>query len=150
MLRSISFVDRVTTAEMDWRFPDYLSLTDTTLLRSFFVSAINFLQILSQISNVWKRVKAVIYNVTTLQDLPDIPDGSIIIDAIFGSGLSKPIEGFAAEVIRLINDTNSTRIAIDIPSGGCMLISILLYPKRQSSRQITHLLSNILSCHFFC
>jgi len=64
-----------------------------------------------------KSKKAVIYNVTTLQDLPDIPDGSIIIDAIFGSGLSKPIEGFAAEVIRLINDTNSTRIAIDIPSG---------------------------------
>jgi len=72
---------------------------------------------ITNLERLEKSKKAVIYNVTTLQDLPDIPDGSIIIDAIFGSGLSKPIEGFAAEVIRLINDTNSTRIAIDIPSG---------------------------------
>jgi hydroxyethylthiazole kinase-like uncharacterized protein yjeF len=72
---------------------------------------------ITNLEHLEKSKKAVIYNVTTLQDLPDIPDGSIIIDAIFGSGLSKPIEGFAAEVIRLINDTNSTRIAIDIPSG---------------------------------
>ena len=39
------------------------------------------------------------------------------MDAIFGSGLTRPVEGLAAEVIRQINQSDSTVISIDIPSG---------------------------------
>jgi NAD(P)H-hydrate epimerase len=41
----------------------------------------------------------------------------ILLDAIFGSGLSRPPEGIYADVIHLINETPALRIAIDIPSG---------------------------------
>jgi ADP-dependent NAD(P)H-hydrate dehydratase / NAD(P)H-hydrate epimerase len=41
----------------------------------------------------------------------------ILIDAVFGSGLSRPVEGIYAQVIPCINDTNAIKIAVDIPSG---------------------------------
>lgn len=42
---------------------------------------------------------------------------TIIIDALFGVGLSKPIEGFFADIIHFTNQLPNTKIAIDIPSG---------------------------------
>jgi NAD(P)H-hydrate epimerase len=48
---------------------------------------------------------------------PVLASGTIIIDAIFGSGLSRPTEGLAADVIRRINDSGCEVISIDLPSG---------------------------------
>lgn len=48
---------------------------------------------------------------------PAIQENSIIIDALFGSGLNRGIEGYWGELIKYINIQNETRIAIDIPSG---------------------------------
>lgn len=42
---------------------------------------------------------------------------TICIDAILGSGLSRPAEGLAAEIIREINKSRLPVISIDIPSG---------------------------------
>ncbi len=42
---------------------------------------------------------------------------SVIIDALFGTGLNKPIKGFAADIVNLLNAQLSPIIAIDIPSG---------------------------------
>lgn len=41
----------------------------------------------------------------------------VLIDAIFGSGLSRPAEGVYARAIDLINDAPAMRIAVDMPSG---------------------------------
>jgi len=41
----------------------------------------------------------------------------VLIDALFGTGLSRPIEGLYAEVIDVMNQAKATRIAVDIPSG---------------------------------
>lgn len=41
----------------------------------------------------------------------------ILIDAIFGSGLSRPAEGIYAKVIQYMNKADGVRIAVDIPSG---------------------------------
>lgn len=46
-----------------------------------------------------------------------IKQEDVIIDAIFGTGLSKPITGLIGEMISLINKSNATVIAIDMPSG---------------------------------
>ncbi|TAH68477.1 MAG: NAD(P)H-hydrate dehydratase [Anaerolineaceae bacterium] len=42
---------------------------------------------------------------------------NIIIDALFGIGLSKPIEGSLAELIKEINEGNHRVFSVDIPSG---------------------------------
>lgn len=44
-------------------------------------------------------------------------DRSILIDAIFGSGLSRPVEGIYEEVIGCLNTVNAIKISVDIPSG---------------------------------
>ncbi|MCX8023130.1 MAG: NAD(P)H-hydrate dehydratase [Syntrophorhabdaceae bacterium] len=47
----------------------------------------------------------------------EINRGDIVVDAIFGTGLSKPIEGLEAMVIEEINRSQKKVIAVDIPSG---------------------------------
>lgn len=42
---------------------------------------------------------------------------NILIDAIFGSGLSRPVEGLYGEVIHRMNQAPAIRVAVDIPSG---------------------------------
>lgn len=47
------------------------------------------------------------------------PDNDVIVDAIFGTGLSRPPEGVFARAIERINQLPSDvqRVAVDIPSG---------------------------------
>jgi NAD(P)H-hydrate epimerase len=49
--------------------------------------------------------------------IPRLSAGDITVDAIFGSGLNRPAEGIAAEVIDAINGSEATVVAVDIPSG---------------------------------
>ncbi len=49
--------------------------------------------------------------------MPVIADNDVIIDAVFGSGLKRPVKGFIARVIDHINKSNGVVIAIDAPSG---------------------------------
>lgn len=45
------------------------------------------------------------------------PPGQIIIDALFGSGLNRSLEGVTANLVEHINDSGCPVISIDIPSG---------------------------------
>lgn len=47
----------------------------------------------------------------------EINEGEVVIDALLGSGLNKPVSGFLAEIIRQVNESNAYVISIDIPSG---------------------------------
>jgi NAD(P)H-hydrate epimerase len=49
--------------------------------------------------------------------LPNIPQNTIVIDALFGSGLNRPLAGYIASLVQHINGSNATVISIDIPSG---------------------------------
>jgi hydroxyethylthiazole kinase-like uncharacterized protein yjeF len=48
----------------------------------------------------------------------DMPDGvDLIVDAIFGAGLDRPVEGDAGSVIDGANETGVPILAVDLPSG---------------------------------
>jgi ADP-dependent NAD(P)H-hydrate dehydratase / NAD(P)H-hydrate epimerase len=51
------------------------------------------------------------------KSFPAFRKNEIIIDAIFGSGLNRPLEGLAAKLVEHINQSNQTVISIDLPSG---------------------------------
>ncbi|HET6723460.1 MAG TPA: NAD(P)H-hydrate dehydratase [Chitinophagaceae bacterium] len=42
---------------------------------------------------------------------------TVIIDALFGSGLSRPLDGITAKLVDHINNSGCSIIAIDVPSG---------------------------------
>lgn len=54
---------------------------------------------------------------TELDVLPFINPDHIVIDALFGSGLSRPVMDCAASAIYHINASGATVLSIDIPSG---------------------------------
>jgi hydroxyethylthiazole kinase-like uncharacterized protein yjeF len=65
-----------------------------------------------------ESVKNVSINTILAADhFPLISSGDIIIDAIFGSGLSHPVDGVALQIIKQINLSGCIKISIDIPSG---------------------------------
>lgn len=55
--------------------------------------------------------------IETEAGLPDFSGFDIIIDALFGSGLSRPITGLMSGVISGVNNSNKLVYSIDIPSG---------------------------------
>lgn len=66
-----------------------------------------------------ERTKPLLYNLQFIHDndFPVIPTDTIVIDAIFGSGLSRPLQGVAADLVRYINQSGKTIISIDISTG---------------------------------
>jgi len=46
-----------------------------------------------------------------------LPKETVIIDALFGSGLSRPLDGITAKLVDHINGSGCEIIAIDVPSG---------------------------------
>ena len=55
--------------------------------------------------------------IETKEDLLDFKKFDIIIDALFGSGLTRKIEGLAAKTIKNINTAKKYVFSVDIPSG---------------------------------
>ncbi|MFK7858161.1 MAG: NAD(P)H-hydrate dehydratase [Granulosicoccus sp.] len=49
--------------------------------------------------------------------LRDINDADVIIDALFGAGLSRPLTGNMATLVDCINESSAKVISIDVPSG---------------------------------
>jgi NAD(P)H-hydrate epimerase len=50
-------------------------------------------------------------------DFGKLPSDSLVIDALFGSGLNRPLEGLAAQIIDKLNHSKASVLSIDIPSG---------------------------------
>lgn len=55
--------------------------------------------------------------IQTIENFHPIPDGNIIIDALYGSGLNRQLEGIAQKLVEYINKSGQEIISIDIPSG---------------------------------
>lgn len=58
-----------------------------------------------------------IETIESISTIPDFTKFDIIIDAVFGSGLNRPIVGLAQEVIKNMNQSGKMIISIDVPSG---------------------------------
>jgi NAD(P)H-hydrate epimerase len=58
-----------------------------------------------------------INEVSEAKDLPKPGEEDLLVDALFGSGLTRPVTGIAAEAIRVMNESPAVTIAVDIPSG---------------------------------
>ena len=63
------------------------------------------------------QAKVDLYEISQSSDMPTIERSSIVIDALFGSGLSRPLEGMAAKIVEHINGSGCRVISVDIPSG---------------------------------
>lgn len=61
--------------------------------------------------------KVGVHRIKKKSDIPEIDPNSLVVDAMFGTGISRPVEGIAGDVIEAINKSRATVIAIDMPSG---------------------------------
>lgn len=56
-------------------------------------------------------------NISDVDHFPVITSDDIIIDALFGSGLTRPVDGLVFNVIKHINNSGATVVSVDMPSG---------------------------------
>jgi hydroxyethylthiazole kinase-like uncharacterized protein yjeF len=47
----------------------------------------------------------------------ELSQATVIVDAIFGTGLDRPIKGYLIDVIGALNRAGGRRVALDVPSG---------------------------------
>lgn len=51
------------------------------------------------------------------KDFPVLPADAVIIDALFGTGINRPLSGLAANIVSRIDRQKNCIISIDLPSG---------------------------------
>jgi NAD(P)H-hydrate epimerase len=66
-----------------------------------------------------KRLKEVDVLISALKPKEDIPteESPIIIDALLGSGLNKPLAGDYKKLVEYLNSIQKTVVAVDVPTG---------------------------------
>ena len=57
------------------------------------------------------------YKIPQTSDLNVLKDVSLIVDALFGIGIDRPVEGNYATAIEAINNSDAVVVAVDMPSG---------------------------------
>ena len=48
---------------------------------------------------------------------PQLEEGTLVVDGLFGSGLNKPLAGGFASLVKYINASRAQVVSIDVPSG---------------------------------
>jgi NAD(P)H-hydrate epimerase len=71
--------------------------------------------------DAWRGLGGQVYEVPPGVSLESMTaamgEADVIVDALFGTGLDRPIEGFFADVVLAINDARAPCFAVDLPSG---------------------------------
>lgn len=67
--------------------------------------------------NILKNYGATIIPPLGEDDKPFFEEYDLTVDALFGTGLSRPLEGFYESLVQQINLTSSYVLSVDIPSG---------------------------------
>ncbi len=58
-----------------------------------------------------------IHYIQSDKQFPEFKKNTVIIDALFGTGLNKPLNGITASVVGFLNNSHTPIISIDVPSG---------------------------------
>ncbi|GAA4310882.1 NAD(P)H-hydrate dehydratase [Nibribacter koreensis] len=56
-------------------------------------------------------------SIQSIEDFSELSPGTVVLDALFGSGLSRPLRGVYAQVVEKMNQLGGTIISVDVPSG---------------------------------
>ncbi|MBW2017831.1 MAG: NAD(P)H-hydrate dehydratase [Deltaproteobacteria bacterium] len=68
--------------------------------------------------DILSRLPVEVREITSSESVrEDLRHCDAVVDAIFGTGLARPVEGLYREVIELINTCGKTVFSVDIPSG---------------------------------
>ncbi len=68
---------------------------------------------------ILKQSKTAFFDGGHLDRLRLIENAGIVVDGMFGTGLSRDIEGEYKEIIQAVNKSDSKVLALDVPSGIC-------------------------------
>ncbi|MFQ5735318.1 MAG: NAD(P)H-hydrate dehydratase [Thermodesulfobacteriota bacterium] len=70
---------------------------------------------------VWRKMGGQTVTLLTRRDLKrheaDLRHSCVVVDAVFGTGLSCPVKGIFRAVIELMNGLGRTVVSVDVPSG---------------------------------
>lgn len=69
------------------------------------------------LSRFQKFYPSKLYSIKAETDFPIFEKSAIIIDAIFGSGINKPVQSLTAKLIKYLNSLNAYILSVDVPSG---------------------------------
>ncbi|MEZ4937534.1 MAG: NAD(P)H-hydrate dehydratase [Crocinitomicaceae bacterium] len=64
-----------------------------------------------------KRLPKEVIHYFDEKSIPDFSSFDCVIDALFGSGLTRPLSGFLGNLVSKLNELDAYRISVDIPSG---------------------------------
>ncbi len=85
----------------------------------------------------YERLKSLIsiQNIVDTTSSIPIKSGDLLIDALFGTGLNRPVEGIHKHIIECINLSGNKVVSVDVPSG--------LYTDTNNSQEDTVICSNL-------
>ena len=137
-IRSIDLMERACDAFVDWYFPRFKHFEKILIVCGTGNNGGDGLGIARILSHMWFKVSVCLVQsdskpsadyLTNLNLLPEtvkritfqkgnaLPETEVLIDALFGSGLSRPLDGVWADAVSQINLSKAEKIAVDIPSG---------------------------------
>ena len=61
--------------------------------------------------------KVPVFRVRNMKDFPSIESSALVVDAMLGTGLSRPLDGLLAEVVRHLNTLENRIVSVDMPTG---------------------------------
>ena len=64
-----------------------------------------------------ERVNVTVLNWSEEGNLPSLSASDLILDGLFGTGLTRPLTGFPARLVKHLNNSEVPILSIDIPSG---------------------------------
>jgi hydroxyethylthiazole kinase-like uncharacterized protein yjeF len=66
---------------------------------------------------IWKSLGKMENKINSMDDFPELNKNSVVIDAIFGTGITRSLDGVIEELVKFINKNAGFTVAVDLPTG---------------------------------